>query len=119
LENQSFVQIIDFTKGNNSFLVGYKKTQLKENIGPYKKGDEWAEPDIDQAAKFMSELYDKKELRNETGNIGREYIHNNLNPASIGKIIEKRFEQINQINDYYGNATSISTAPHILWPRFP
>jgi glycosyltransferase involved in cell wall biosynthesis len=110
---------IDFTKGNNSFLVGYKKTQLKENIGPYKKGDEWAEPDIDQAAKFMSELYDKKELRNETGNIGREYIHNNLNPASIGKIIEKRFEQINQINDYYGNATSISTAPHILWPRFP
>jgi len=40
----------------------------------------------------MSELYDKKELRSEIGNLGRDYIHNNLNPESIGKIIEKRLE---------------------------
>jgi len=48
----------------------------------------------------MNDLYNKKGLRNEIGNLGREYIHNNLNPESIGKIIEKRLEQINQLNDY-------------------
>ena len=89
---------IDFAKENNSFLVGYKKTLLEENIGPYKKGDEWAEPDIDEAAEFMRKIYENKELMNEIGNRGREYIHDNFSPKVIGKIIENRFEQISQIN---------------------
>jgi len=89
---------IDFAKENNSFLVGYKKTLLEENIGPYKKGDEWAEPDIDEAAEFMRKIYENKELMNEIGNRGREYIHDNFSPKIIGKIIENRFEQISQIN---------------------
>ena len=88
----------DFTKENNSFLVGYKKTLLEENIGPYKKGDEWAEPDIDEAAKFMRVVYENKELINEVGKRGREYIQGNFSPKTIGEIIEKRVEQIGQIN---------------------
>ena len=84
----------DFTKKDNSFLVNYKKTKLKENAGPYKKGNEWAEPDIDQAAELMCKLYDKKELRNKIGNLGKEFIHNNLNPVSIGKIINNALSKI-------------------------
>lgn len=86
----------DFTKKDNSFLVNFTETQLNMNVGPYKKGDTWVDPDVDQAAGFMRELYDKKELRKEMGNSGKIFIHHNLNPASIGKIIEQRFEQINQ-----------------------
>ena len=75
-------------------MVNYKKTKLKENAGPYKKGNEWAEPDIDQAAELMCKLYDKKELRNKIGNLGKEFIHNNLNPVSIGKIINNALSKI-------------------------
>jgi len=86
----------DFTKEDNSFLVGYKIIQLEEDLGPFKKGDKWAEPDIYQAAEFMRKLYENKELRSETGNRARKFIQDNFNPALIGGIIEKRLEQINQ-----------------------
>jgi glycosyltransferase involved in cell wall biosynthesis len=103
---------LDFTKENNSFLVNYKIISLTENIGPYKEGDKWADPDIDQAAKFMIELYDNKELRNEIGNLGRDYIHRRFNPESIGKIIEKRLEQINQLNDDGNRTLPLAFASH-------
>ncbi len=86
---------LDFTNTDNSLLVDYKKMKIIRDVGPYKKGDEWAEAEIDQAAGFMRELYEKKELRDAMGCRGKEYIHNRLNPASIGERIVERVEQIN------------------------
>ncbi|RDH50366.1 hypothetical protein CA946_06585, partial [Fischerella thermalis 111/344/542] len=40
---------LEFMNINNSFLVKYSVVKITEDHGPYKKGNFWAEPDIDHA----------------------------------------------------------------------
>jgi len=85
---------LDFTKENNSFLDGYRKMRLEKDIGPYRKGDEWVDADIEQAAHYMRQIYYKKNVRETAGQQGEAYVQEYLDPVSIGKMINKRFEQI-------------------------
>jgi hypothetical protein len=42
----------EFMNVGNSYLVKYKLIPLEKDCGPYKKGNVWAEADVEHAAAF-------------------------------------------------------------------
>lgn len=47
---------VDFMDETNSLPVAYQLVRLKEDVGPYQKGQVWAEPDVGDAAEKMRGL---------------------------------------------------------------
>jgi len=84
----------DFMNVNNSFLVKYDFMKLKEDIGPYKKGCVWADPDLFHAAELMRKLYEDREGALKVGNRAREHIRENLSPEATGRMLRQRLEHI-------------------------
>lgn len=50
----------DFMRANNSLLVNFTLRPLAEDAGPYKSGWIWAEPDVAEAASYMTALYNDR-----------------------------------------------------------
>ena len=48
----------EFMDAKSACLVDYKLVKLTKKIGPYEKGSEWAEPDVNQAKEYMRNLYE-------------------------------------------------------------
>ncbi len=85
---------MDFMNMNNSYPVNYKLTMLKENYGVYEKGNYWAEPDINHAAKLMREAFENKDEYVSTGIKGKSYIEKHFSHESIGKMYKTRLNKI-------------------------
>lgn len=47
----------DFMTDHNSYPVDYRLVEITSDCGPYKKGQIWAEPDIDCASALMRHIY--------------------------------------------------------------
>jgi len=58
---------MDFCNSENSWLVPFQPVALEADIGPYKKGNTWAEPDVSVAAEYLRAIH----LRWEEGLLGR------------------------------------------------
>ncbi|MFH1202029.1 MAG: glycosyltransferase [Candidatus Omnitrophota bacterium] len=90
----------DFMNVSNSYLVKYRLTDINRDIGPYRKGKVWAEPDIQHAAELMRCVYEKKELSLKVGKIAQEDVRKNLNFNVIGKEIKSRINYILAVNNF-------------------
>jgi glycosyltransferase involved in cell wall biosynthesis len=75
---------MEFMSPMNSMLVSYKLDSLAEDIGPYRKGLEWATPDIWHASSQLRDLIDNRDLRRTLGWRARLDIAKLLNPQKIG-----------------------------------
>ncbi len=87
---------MDFMNVNNSFLVKYKFAEIEKDVGPYKAGSMWAEPDVNHAAELMRYVYEHQEASAEIGKIAAEDIKNKFNPHEIGKLIRNRMKIITE-----------------------
>jgi len=85
---------MDFMNLNNSLPVKYKLVEIEQDIGPYKKGCRWAEPDIGHAAEQMRLVYEKREWAVELGKRASEDIKAQLSPLAVGKRMSERLEYI-------------------------
>lgn len=85
---------IEFMNVGNSFLVKYDLVSIPEDIGPYKKGNIWAEPDIDHAAALMYYVFHNYQQASLVGSKAGREIQSLLSPDAIGSKIRKRLEQI-------------------------
>ncbi len=84
----------DFMNVNNSFPVKYEIKELEEDYGPYKKGNLWAEPDENDAARLMKYVYEHKELGLEIGSNASNYIKKFMSPKVTGQEILARIERL-------------------------
>jgi hypothetical protein len=85
---------MDYMNINNSFPVKYNLIEIREDIGPYKKGNVWADPDIDHAVELMQLVYHDRELAMKVGKLGAEEIRTHFSPSAIGEIIQQRVDLI-------------------------
>ncbi|MFQ5964295.1 MAG: glycosyltransferase [Candidatus Scalinduaceae bacterium] len=67
---------MEFTTSENSLLVDYKLTPIKQDFGPYKKGELWAEPNIDQCVEYMRTVYENRETAKTMGEKASNYVKN-------------------------------------------
>lgn len=81
---------MEFMNHRNSLLVDYNIVELKNNYGPYERGNVWAEPDIEHAAYLMRNIYENTELAESIGTQAALSIHTNLSPQAIGAKMKTR-----------------------------
>ncbi|WP_449417179.1 glycosyltransferase [Phormidium nigroviride] len=98
----------EFMNVGNSFLVRYKLEEIAADCGPYKKGNIWANPDIEYAAYLMQYVFNNYQQAKQVGARGAEEIKSLLSPQIIGNKIRNRLEYISKITN---NLTTFSQLP--------
>jgi glycosyltransferase involved in cell wall biosynthesis len=84
----------EYMTNNTACLVDAQVVQLAHNIGPYKKGNHWAEPNSSQAAGYMRKLFFDRAFSHEMTRKAQEHIIRVLDKAPIALRISSRVEQI-------------------------
>jgi glycosyltransferase involved in cell wall biosynthesis len=85
---------LEFMNVGNSFLVKYNLIKLTEDFGPYKKGNIWADPDVDHAAQLMRYVFENYEQALQVATRGAYEVKSLLSPRSMGNKIKNRLEFI-------------------------
>lgn len=83
---------MDFMTPSNSYLVGYRLIPLQRHWGPYEAGDQWAEPDVDQASALMRQVVARPEEAAGRGRRGAEDIRRDYGAPAVGHAIQHRLQ---------------------------
>lgn len=84
----------DFMTSHNSCPVDYELATLEESYGPYDRGQVWADPDVDHAARLLRRLYEEEAYRREIGSAARASIRRQLAPEVIGRRYRERLQAV-------------------------
>jgi len=84
----------DYMTSDNCVPIDYELVTLERDHGPYKAGQVWAEPDLEQAAHLMKKLVAEPELAKQIGLRGQQTIRSQFSPAAVGTIIRARLQEI-------------------------
>ena len=87
---------MDFTQPDNTLLVDYKLVPLERDLGPYRQGQVWAEPDLDAAADCMRRIAASAVLRQRLGARGKWTVSHELSPTALAPLMRKRIALIGQ-----------------------
>lgn len=85
---------LEFMDEENSFLVPYRLTSVPEGCDPYPPGAEWAEPDVEAAARLMRHVFEHPEEARERGERGRADLAAKHSPERTGEFIARRLREI-------------------------
>lgn len=86
----------DYMRPDNCMPIDYTLVRIEEDFGPYKKGQIWAEPNIEQAARAMHTLANDRELTNTLGRKAKATIESEFSPKVVGDMMRKRLAAIRQ-----------------------
>jgi|GEM_PF-971389 len=81
---------MEFMNHNNSFLVRYQLAEIQENLGPYTKGQHWAEPDVEHAAELMRLVFDNQAHAQKIAERAEADIKANMTPKVTGSAMKER-----------------------------
>lgn len=85
---------MDFMDNSYPFLVDFKLISITEPYGPYKKGQIWADPDIDHASKLMKRIAKDIPQAQQIAEQEKIRVENFLSPERIGLMMQKRILEI-------------------------
>jgi glycosyltransferase involved in cell wall biosynthesis len=85
---------VDFMNPQNSLLVDYELTRVGAGVEIYPAEAEWADPDLDQAAALMRQVYEDPERARALGARAREDIVRTLSPQTTGAAMRARLEEL-------------------------
>ena len=72
----------------------YRLVELAEDMGPYLKGNVWAEPDPEHLQELMRCVVEDPELRERHGAAARKHIAQHFSSQVVGRIARKRVMEI-------------------------
>jgi len=78
-------------------LVGYETSSVPSGTGPYLEGAAWADPDIDEAAALMREVYLNRQESAARGWLAREQARTIHTPERTAEFIRRRLAEIRRI----------------------
>jgi glycosyltransferase involved in cell wall biosynthesis len=88
---------VDFTRADNALLVDYKLVELERDLGPYRQGQRWAEPDTDSAASAMRQVAVSTPLRQRLARRGLDTVTHELSPEALAPLVGRRIDVIDAI----------------------
>lgn len=111
----------DFMTPANSLLVGYELVELTQDVGPYRAGQVWAEPSVEQAASFMRKLVEDRDLARTYGRIAQRDIEQHFSETRVGEVIRQRLAVASSVlAQRQGQpANGLATAKPLRAPRVP
>jgi glycosyltransferase involved in cell wall biosynthesis len=84
----------DFMSAENAMPVDYTLQAIATDIGPYRAGQRWAEPDLDDAAVKMQRVASDRPLRERLGERARADCRAQLAPDVVARLLEARLDAI-------------------------
>lgn len=84
----------DFTRADNALLVDYTLVPLARDLGPYRQGQSWAEPDLDSAARAMRAVAESPQLRERLGARGLRTVERELSPRALAPLVTTRLRTV-------------------------
>ena len=87
----------DFTRADNALIVDYTLVELTRDLGPYKRGNHWAEPDLGSAAEAMRKVAVSRELRERLGMRGLQTIARELSPQALAPLVATRLGTVHAL----------------------
>jgi glycosyltransferase involved in cell wall biosynthesis len=84
----------EFLNETNGCPVPYELIELKENHGPYTKGQIWADPDTTAAANWMVKLAADPSLRQRLGQAARRTMQEGFSYQRVGKLYQDRLKAL-------------------------
>ncbi len=92
----------DFMNVGNSFPVSYDLLALSEDLGYFKKGSYWANPNVEHAAELMREVFENRPQAEKIGAKAASDVRKLLSPQAVGEKMRRRFERIKYLkNDFF------------------
>lgn len=74
--------------------VDYQLVRIRKTVGPYEKGNCWAEADVEHAAHYMRRLWEDKGYAHRTGASAKAYIGKHLTYRHAADIVKNRLKAI-------------------------
>ncbi len=88
---------VDFTRADNAMLVDYTLVPLARDLGPYRKGQVWAEPDNASAADAMRRVASSAELRARLKERGLRTVASQLSPEALAPLVATRLRAVHAL----------------------
>jgi glycosyltransferase involved in cell wall biosynthesis len=88
----------DFMNGDNSCPVDYRLIAIEKDLGPYRKGQVWADADVEHAAWYMKRLVAEDAWRKALGARARQTITTQLSPEAVGRRYLDRLATIRRLH---------------------
>ncbi len=85
---------LDFMNPWNSFPVPWSLAEVTRDAGPYRRGEPWAEPDVQAAAALLRHVFEDREGARAVAERGRVEIQAWLSPVAIGTVMAARLRQL-------------------------
>ena len=85
---------LDFMTHGNGYLVDYRLRSIGPGNHPYPPEGEWAEPDVDHAARLMRQVFDYPEEAHERGRRAARDIRRTHSADAAGSILENRLREL-------------------------
>ncbi len=81
---------LDFMNGGNSRLVKWTPTVIEQDYPNYPKGGQWAEPDLEDAARHLRWVYDQRDTARQLGQTARREMESLLSmEAASARMMER------------------------------
>jgi glycosyltransferase involved in cell wall biosynthesis len=87
----------DFMNAENSLLVDYRLVDVPDGAYPHSAGQQWADPDIDNAAECMRRIRNDAELRKTIAERGQAFVRAHLNERTASEAIAAELVRIAQL----------------------
>jgi glycosyltransferase involved in cell wall biosynthesis len=84
----------EFMHPQNSLPVNYTLVKIDKDVGVYKAGQTWANPDVEHAASLMRQIVDDSRLRSRISAEARRTMREEYSPGIIGQKIRARLDYI-------------------------
>lgn len=85
---------MDFMNQENSFLVPYRLVEIEQDHGPYKRGNVWADPDLEQASSLMMEVFEDRAEVAAVATRGQKDVMTQLHPRAIAELVKSRLTEL-------------------------
>lgn len=85
---------VDFMTHKNSCPVNYEIVTLERDHGPYRKGQRWADPDVEHAASYMQKLVREPAFAREIGERARRTMTTTYSPLAVGERYRARLKRL-------------------------
>jgi glycosyltransferase involved in cell wall biosynthesis len=85
---------MDFMTAENSYLLPFRLATLEHDYGPYMRGAVWADPDLDEAARFMRIVAGSPEAARARGRRAQREVTASRDPQVTGAAVRARLDAI-------------------------
>jgi glycosyltransferase involved in cell wall biosynthesis/2-polyprenyl-3-methyl-5-hydroxy-6-metoxy-1,4-benzoquinol methylase len=87
---------LTYMTDENAYLARYRMVPIGTGCDPYPASGEWAEPDIDDAARLMRRVYECREEAREKGLLARKDLVERHSPSVRAELIGRRLAEIRE-----------------------